>query len=332
LQLEDSIVDKIEVLCARIGKDYLNGQKVLDAGTACCALTLDVITDYCFDKSFGCVSDPEFSPQWKNMFQTMFDALPFGRNWYFIATSIMKLPTRLLRVMNPKMEELLRMMEAVEDKIADVRSIWENDQFTKFKEVNADSGDANNAMHARSDKSKRTIFYDILDNKVLPPEDKTTKRMAEEAVAMVVAGGDTTARGISILLFHLHANPEWLSRVLEELDGVMPDGNNPAKLTELESLPVFAACIKESLRISSLLTERLSLIEPVETLVYDKWAIPPGTPIGMSLVALHMNEDVFPNSYAFEPGRWLVPKEERKELEKNFAPFSKGFRHCLGLK
>ncbi|PGH08703.1 hypothetical protein AJ80_07824 [Polytolypa hystricis UAMH7299] len=331
LLLEDSIVDRIDVLAAGVEKHYMGGQRIFNAGVAFGALTLDVITDYCFDQSFGCLSKSDFSPEWKKTFSDMFEAIPLLRNWSFIAGNMTKLPESLLHMMNPTIEKFVVMKKANTDKITQISKIWEQDQLAKSKGDTHVSEDPGKTTHVSKDRSARTIFYDILDSKVLPLEDKSIQRMSEEAFGMVVAGGDTTGRALANLMYHIHANPEWLVRVRKELDELMPDPEKPAKLKELEVLPAFSACIKEMLRISSLITERLNLIEPVETLDYDKWAIPPGTPVGMSLVTMNMNEKVFPNPEKFDPSRWTDAKENKQELERNFVPFAKGNRGCLGL-
>ncbi|PGH14041.1 hypothetical protein AJ79_03311 [Helicocarpus griseus UAMH5409] len=330
LQLEESIVNKIEILAAGVEKNYLNEKEILNAGVAFGALTLDVITDYCFDQSFECLSKPDFSPEWKKTFIDMFCAIPLLRNWPSIAGRLTTLPQSLVHVMNPTIEKFIVMKRANTEKIQEIKELWEQDQLAKSKETLNGGHGHNGTADPIRDRSKRTIFYDILDSHVLPPEDKTVQRMSEEAFGMVVAGGDTTGRALANLMYHLHANPEWLARVHQELDSVMPDPEKPAKLQELEALPAFSGSIKEMLRISDLITERLTLVEPVETLIYDKWAIPPGTPIGMSLVAMHQNEKVFPDPKTFNPARWIDAKENKQEMERNFVPFAKGNRGCLG--
>ncbi|KAJ3751757.1 cytochrome P450 [Lentinula raphanica] len=57
--------------------------------------------------------------------------------------------------------------------------------------------------------------------------------------------------------------------------------------------------------------------------------IPPGTIVEMSTAFLHLNPDVFPDPYTFNPNRWLI--EDTNEMNLDFAPFSKGPRMCVGL-
>lgn len=112
----------------------------------------------------------------------------------------------------------------------------------------------------------------------------------------------------------------------------MPKRNELASWADLEVLPTFSACIKETLRISSLITERLGLVEPEEVLIYREFEIPPGTAITMSLCDLHNDPAAFLHPALFKPERWIEAKKAGVNLEKHFAPFSRGSRGCLGQK
>lgn len=68
----------------------------------------------------------------------------------------------------------------------------------------------------------------------------------------------------------------------------------------------------------------------------DGHHFPQGIEVGTPHYALHHNEDYFPDSFTFKPGRWLVDSEpsvtaERVELARSaFCAFSMGPRGCLG--
>lgn len=331
LDLEPSIKAKVEKLSAGVEKNFLNTGAILNASVAFVALTLDTITDYCFDQSFGCLDKSDFAPEWRKTFWDMFENIPLLKNWTFFANLLFLVPPVVVRMTNPSLTQFFVLEKANRQKVAEICKEWNEDQIQKTKL--SDAGlDAPRKDGLSNKKKKRTIFYDIMDSAVLPPEEKTPQRMAEEAFGMVVAGGDTTGRAMANLLYHLHANPEWLYRVRQELDSVMASSNSPITLSELEILPVFSACIKETLRISYLVTDSIMLIEPEEPLIYKEWVIPPGTAVGMTLSHLHMDEKIFPEPNTFNPFRWTNAKATGLDLDKYFAPFSKGNRACLGVK
>lgn len=61
-----------------------------------------------------------------------------------------------------------------------------------------------------------------------------------------------------------------------------------------------------------------------------QWTIPRGTPMSMTAIIQHYNEDLFPCPKDFVPERWLVDGRQDYALEKNLMAFSKGSRYCLG--
>ncbi|KAL3428660.1 cytochrome P450 [Aspergillus tetrazonus] len=50
----------------------------------------------------------------------------------------------------------------------------------------------------------------------------------------------------------------------------------------------------------------------------------------MSCLLMHHDESIFPDSYRFNPDRWMDPTE-RKHLEKYMVAFSRGSRMCIGM-
>ncbi|KAH8755081.1 cytochrome P450, partial [Diaporthe sp. PMI_573] len=61
--------------------------------------------------------------------------------------------------------------------------------------------------------------------------------------------------------------------------------------------------------------------------------VPRGFAVGMSSAIMHHNEEVFPNSEAFLPERWMEQDENRyTNLERCLLSFSRGSRQCLGMK
>ncbi|KAL2828557.1 cytochrome P450 [Aspergillus pseudoustus] len=317
--LEPQIIDKVDQLSERIEQGFLKTGNVLEAGVAFGALTLDVITDYCFDQSFGCLQKPDLAPEWRRIFWDMLGSIPFLRNWTFFANMLFWVPQTVARFTNPSMEQFFVMEAANDAKVSQVTKEWEADQAAKAEGRDPEK------------RRKRTIFYDILDSPTLLPRDKTPKRMTEEAFGMVVAGGYTTGKAMSNLMYHLHANPEWLGKVRGELESVMKFPDDAVTLSELQALPVLTACVKENLRISKIIADNIMLVEPVDALVYKEWVIPPGTPIAMNLYHMHMDEKIYPDPTTFRPERWIEAAEKGQDLDKYFAPFSKGTRGCLGV-
>lgn len=89
---------------------------------------------------------------------------------------------------------------------------------------------------------QNTIFHELRDSNLLPPEEKTLKRLADDGNIMVGAGGETTAQTLAVLFYHLLDNPEMLLRVKDEISTLGEDitwgqlENLPFLVSQLETL------------------------------------------------------------------------------------------------
>lgn len=101
-----------------------------------------------------------------------------------------------------------------------------------------------------------------------------------------------------------------------------------------------AICL-EGIRLSYGVATRLARIAPDEILMYKgtfdgkevAYAIPKGTPTGMSSALMNVHPDIFPDPHSFIPERWLNKDGSRRNnLEPYLLSFSKGSRQCLGMK
>ena len=90
------------------------------------------------------------------------------------------------------------------------------------------------------------------------------------------------------------------------------------------------AVLMEGLRPSPGIATRIPRVTPDRNLVYDKWVIPKGTPVGMTALLMHLDGDIYPNPKSFDPDKW-TDLDTRKRYEKIYAPFSRGTRSCLGM-
>jgi cytochrome P450 len=91
---------------------------------------------------------------------------------------------------------------------------------------------------ASTDEPKRASIWSHIYNGNLPIAERQPLRMADEAFALVAAGGETTAKVLTFATFHTLANRETvLPRLREELMSVMPSPTTKPDLHVLEQLP-----------------------------------------------------------------------------------------------
>jgi cytochrome P450 len=163
----------------------------------------------------------------------------------------------------------------------------------------------------------------------LPPEEKTRKRLLDEALILTGAGGLSTAHFLTVATFHLLNNPEMMKRLKLELEKAIPDPKKMPPLPELEKLPFLHQIIQETFRVSYGIGHRMPRIAPNEALEFHGWTIPPGTPCSMTTMFVHDDPEIFPNPSEFRPERWANSEDDRR-LSKHLMNFGRGTRSCLG--
>lgn len=182
------------------------------------------------------------------------------------------------------------------------------------------------------EQSHRTFFHALLRGD-LPTSEKSTARLADEALTIIGAGTVTTAQTLALTLFHILANPTILTRVQDELSTISLTEVN---WNSLSQLPYLSASITEGLRLAFGVSHRLQRISPDTELHYKQWTIPAGTPVSMTQMFIMTDPSIFPDPHTFVPERWLpdaLPEgyPDTHIARKFFIPFSKGTRSCVGM-
>ncbi|KAM5232717.1 cytochrome P450 4F2 isoform 1-T1 [Hipposideros larvatus] len=179
-------------------------------------------------------------------------------------------------------------------------------------------------------KTKTLDFIDVLlmskdeDGKELSDED-----IRAEADTFMFAGHDTTASGLSWVLYNLAKHPEYQERCRQEVQELLRDREPPEiEWDDLAQLPFLTMCIKESLRlhppatvISRCCTEDITLP--------DGRVIPKGVTCLISIFGTHHNPLVWPDPEIYDPFRF-DPENIKKRSPLAFIPFSAGPRNCIG--
>ena len=179
----------------------------------------------------------------------------------------------------------------------------------------AESPDAN---------SHPTLVRDIAQSN-LPQEEKEVDRIFDEMSTTTGAGYETTAAVLRLAAFHIYSNPSILKKLREEVVAA-PDQT----WKSFEQLPYLTAVIMEAMRLAPALATRSARIAPDRDIWYKSWSIPAGTPVGMTVFLVHMNEDDYPEPKSFNPDRWMNPDPWHLG-DRVFVPFSKGSRNCVGM-
>ncbi|XP_029360354.1 cytochrome P450 4T8 isoform X1 [Echeneis naucrates] len=178
-------------------------------------------------------------------------------------------------------------------------------------------------------QSKRNLdFLDIL----LFARDEKKQGLSDEDLRAEVdtfmfEGHDTTASGVSFILYCLACHPEHQKICRDEVIEVL-QGKDTMGWEDLNKIPYTTMCIKESLRlyppvpgISRKLTKPMTFI--------DGRSVPAGFQVGVSIFGIHRNAAIWENPDVFDPLRFL-PENVSKRSPHAFVPFSAGPRNCIG--
>ncbi|MCJ1264415.1 hypothetical protein MMC22_004286 [Lobaria immixta] len=168
----------------------------------------------------------------------------------------------------------------------------------------------------------------LLDVLLEPSPDKTyevpaMKDLIDHTFTFVGAGVDTTTYTLSFAIFYILRNEGVMEKLRKELHGLQRDTSGRFEWKQ-------TAVFRESLRLSSAVPGILPRVVPSSGCYVGERFIPAGTIVSISHRTIHDNPTLFPEPEKFIPERWLG--EKGKELEKWHISFSKGPRHCIGMK
>ncbi|XP_051026826.1 cytochrome P450 4F1 isoform X1 [Acomys russatus] len=179
-------------------------------------------------------------------------------------------------------------------------------------------------------KSKTLDFIDVLlltkdeDGKKLSDED-----IRAEADTFMFEGHDTTASGLSWILYNLAKHPEYQERCRQEVQELLRD-REPEEIEwdDLAQLPFLTMCIKESMRLHPPVTV-ISRRCTQDVVLPGGRTIPKGVICLISIFGIHHNPSVWPDPEVYNPFRF-DPENIKDRSPLAFIPFSAGPRNCIG--
>ncbi|KAJ9382944.1 hypothetical protein DTO063F5_5463 [Paecilomyces variotii] len=317
LSLEHLIQQQTELLCERIA-EFKASKQPLSVTEMLPAFTGDIIMEYAFGFSYKQLESPTFD-SFHEALMAIGGSAHVASFFPWVTTALNSIPDAWMEMILPSMASLLRLK----------RDQWSiighaiNSQLSGKPEKQEDL------------KTGTTIFREILSSTTLPASDKAQQRLADEATILVAAGVETTAFALTVGIFHIVDTPAIYRRLKNELHDAFPNGDTVMpSLLELEKLPYLKACIQESLRLSYGISARNPRRHPDRDLRYnDQYTIPKGTTVSMTIVDVHHDEILFPDSFKFHPERWLDDPRapDGQPLEHYLLAFGRGTRMCLGI-
>jgi cytochrome P450 len=141
----------------------------------------------------------------------------------------------------------------------------------------------------------------------------TDEELRDELLTLVLAGHETTANSLAWTFERLLRTPEAYARLRRVACSAGEEGDEYVEAT-----------VHEGMRVRPVIPIVVRLARRPWRL--GEYVVPAGTPVAISIVALHHREDVYPDPHAFRPERFL----DRKPGTYTWVPFGGGTRRCLG--
>ncbi|KAG5803877.1 hypothetical protein H9Q74_011296 [Fusarium xylarioides] len=163
----------------------------------------------------------------------------------------------------------------------------------------------------------------------------TQEEASRESLLNVVAGSDTSATTIRLIMLSLLSNPIMYLKLQNEIENAIKAGSISSPITDAEArkLPYLQAVIQEGLRIKAPAAGLLFKQVPPQGDEIDGKFIPGGTQIGESPFAVYHSKEIFgQDASLFSPERWINadPAKYEAMAEVVSLVFSTGKYQCLG--
>ncbi|PMD48982.1 cytochrome P450 [Hyaloscypha variabilis F] len=322
LHLEPLITQKLKQLCELIRK-HANDMTPINLSDVFFAFCNDVVNNFLFAHQTDVLANEEKAATLRHNTYELLMGINVNKHFPWIPDFLESLPMSISRtLMPPGLLDLLALFNRVRGELLDI--------------IKAKASGAESEKHL-GPTGKESVFSSVLDSPSLPPAEKSLLRLEQEGALLVLAGTESPAKTLTVIFYHLLANPILLATLRNELLSVQGD----ISWTKLEQLPYLSAVIEEGNRLSFGVTARTARISH-EALNYapskyvttpskdrKSYNIPAGTPVSTTTLSAHTAETVFPDPFKFDPDRWLG--HEGKERKRFQMAFNKGSRKCLGI-
>jgi len=155
-------------------------------------------------------------------------------------------------------------------------------------------------------------------------EQMTDEQVSDEVVTIMLAGSETTANTMAWAFHRLGRHPEVADRLAGEVATVL--GGRRIAFDDLTRLEYTGRVLNEVVRLYPLW---LVMRRPVAGVTIGRHAIPAGTELILSPLAMHRDPELFPDPMRFDPERW-TPQRAATIPRHAFIPFGSGNRQCIG--
>ncbi|KAG2388940.1 hypothetical protein C9374_014340 [Naegleria lovaniensis] len=154
--------------------------------------------------------------------------------------------------------------------------------------------------------------------------------LKSNALIFTLAGEETTSTTLLWVTYELAKNPDIQEKARKEIETLLPNQQFPTS-DDYEKLHHVNAIILESLRRHPPVFSVLKT--PTKDVMIGDKLIPKGSLIDACIYGIHMDEQLWPNPYKFDPERFMdLEFRNKAQHDFSFMPFSMSLRKCIGFK
>ncbi|KAF2462739.1 cytochrome P450 monooxygenase-like protein, partial [Lindgomyces ingoldianus] len=298
LRSQDSIINLyIDLLIQRLQEKAASNAPV-DLVRWLNYTTFDITGDLCFGESFGALENQEDHPWVANIFK----GLKFARMFRVLrAYPLIGLPIL----------SLLKMFPAL------AKARQKHEQFSIDKTMRR--------LEMKTDR-KDFMSYILKHN---DEKGMTTAEIMKTMSIVIIAGSETSATLLSGAIFYLLKNPEWMSKLQEEIRITFRD-ESEMTFAALSQLKIMNAIIQETFRMYPSVPTTLPRLTTKQGAVISNTYIPPNCSVGVAQYPAYRSSRNFTDPDTYAPERFLGDPKYQNDNLSVIQPFSVGPRNCLG--
>ncbi|PVH72212.1 cytochrome P450 [Cadophora sp. DSE1049] len=260
-------------------------------------LTLDVIGDLTFGRTFNCLT--QGNDRFLEMMDSMLHAGAQGR----------------VKKLQPVLGTLSTLLGLEMVSISALKAI---PHFIQF---------ARDAVDERlnSEVDRPDFISHIIQHNDVKGKGMTRDELDSNCIQFLIAGSETSATALSGMTYLLCTNPVYMEKLKKEIRTRF-SGYKDLTFDALEDFPLLDAVIHETLRIyPPVPTGFPRLVPPGGATISGYY-----TSVYMSQFAANHSKRNFVDPEVFFPERWIGDPESQKDRRKVYQPFSYGPRVCIG--
>lgn len=193
-------------------------------------ISADMISAFIFGKQLGLIERNDWGKSFYASWRSLWEISPLIRQIPVLFKIIMSLPRWVTAATSPQALEVVDLQGQIDK--------WTMDALSSVEPPEKHD----------PDKSASSILSGLAHSDVLPPEEKTLRRLSIEANSLLAAGFETTGATLTHMTYMILAHPDVHKRLFAELNAAIPDPDDIPDYQTLETLPYLRAVVKESIR------------------------------------------------------------------------------------